>query len=145
MAFKWSTANSDQSPATIEVAKTSETAMAKGNVVSWDIPNNALERGTSTMTVHSMYGVCYQTRVAGDTTVVVVPFSPGQIWEADATNDSATAQVGERAVLTDSATLNNTSSDVTGDTGVFRILAPVGAAADRKLLVSPLGPIGVST
>ena len=145
MAFKWSSSNSDLSPATIEVAKTAETAMVKGEVLMVDRANNAVERGTSSMTTVTMFGVCMQTRTSTQETVEVVPFALGQIWEADTNADThATNQTLERAALTDQLLLNNSASDVTGTTGCFVILKPIGAVGDRKVLVMPLGPAAIS-
>ena len=146
MAFVWKTSNNGgESPATLGVDKTTETAMAKGDVLAWDRGNNALERATSATTVADMFGVCYQTRVTADTEVVVVPFSPGQVWEAELNSNSSSSETGERMALTDHDTLNNTSTDITATTGVFVQLKPVGTNTDKKALVMPLGPAGVTT
>jgi len=146
MAFVWKTANNGgNSPATLGVDKTTETAMAKGDVLEWDRPNNALQRATSTTTAADMFGVCYQTRVSGDTEVVVVPFSPGQVWEAELANNSSSSETGERMALTDHDTLDNSSTEITATTGVFVQIREVGTNTDKLALVMPLGPAGVTT
>ncbi len=146
MAFVYKSANnSGFSPASIEVAKTTETVTAKGDVMAWDRGNNALERATSSTTAADMFGVCMEIQTAADTTVIVVPFSPGQIWEADLASNSSTSETGERMELTDHDTLNNTSTEITATTGTFVQLAPVGTNTDNKALVMALGPVGVTT
>lgn len=137
MAFKWSSANSDKSPAMVRVAKTTETAMAKGDALAVDITNNALERAVSTSTVLTMRAVCMETRVAGDADVLVILIDGGQLWEADTTNNThATNQTYERCALTDHVTVNNSGTDVSTHAGaaVGEIIAPIGAVGDRKIL-----------
>ena len=140
MAFELVLGTTDSSPGNIRLAKTAVTAMAAGDVLAWNVSSNALERATSSSTTLTVYGVCVETRVAADTNVLVCPFGPMQVWRCDVTNTSATTQIGERAALTDQATLNNSDSDVTGTTGVFRQLGFVGATTDKKMLVQPLVP-----
>ena len=143
MSFKLVNGGNDQSGATVRVAKTAETAMAKGDVVAWDIANNAVERATSSTTVLTLFGVCMEARVAGDTDVLVQPINGSQIWEADTANNThATDQTGERCALTDHDTLNNSGTDVSthGGAAVARIIAPVGAVADKKALVMFFAP-----
>ena len=143
MAFKWSTTANDQSPAMVRVAKTTETAMAKGDVLVVDISNNALERATSTATVLTLRAVCMETRVAGDTDVLVTFINNSQIWEADTANNShASNQTFERCTLTDHDTLNNSGTDVSthGGAAVGEIIAPLGEVADKKVLFRFFNP-----
>lgn len=57
---------------------------------------------------------------ASDTFAKVVPFNDGQMWEVDCANAALTAQIGIRHALSAArGFIHNTSSDVTGSTGVF--------------------------
>lgn len=57
---------------------------------------------------------------ASDTYTRVIPFLPEQVWEVDCANATVTAQVGLRHILSaNKGYVHNTSTDVTGATGVF--------------------------
>lgn len=61
---------------------------------------------------------------ASDTFTRVVPFLPEQLWEVDCANATVTAQVGLRHILSAArGFVHNTSTDVTGATGVFLALS----------------------
>lgn len=87
-----------------------------GNVVG---PSGSAS--TSTM----VFGVSLDyIQGASDTYVKVIPFLSEQMWEVDCANATVTAQVGLRHTLSASrGYIANTSSDVTGSTGVFLALA----------------------
>lgn len=80
--------------------------------------------GTSSSTT-LIFGVAFDyVQGASDTFTRVVPFLPEQLWEVDCANATVTAQVGLRHALSASrGFIANTSTDVTGATGVFLALA----------------------
>jgi hypothetical protein len=116
----------------VEATVTAGVAIAKGDVLA--VNGNVLERATASSTVHSVFGVAGETISTADTKIKVIPIVPNaqQIWKCDTTNNTASTQRYENAVLTDQATLNNTDSTVTGPTGIFTMLDFAGAAADKK-------------
>ncbi len=77
--------------------------------------------------------------VIADVECVAVPITGGQFWEADLANNSAAGQVGQRAILTDHDTVNNTGSDASGNDAMVRIVRVIGAATDKKALVKFMG------
>ena len=76
--------------------------------------------------------------VAGnsDTYVRVIPFVPGQIWEADAANAISTASVGLRMQLASDLVVRNiTKLSETVSTGVFLCLGVTGATTGSGKLL----------
>ena len=59
---------------------------------------------------------------------------PGQLWIAETANNSAAADNGDRMILTDTNTVNNSGTDDTSEEAVFIQLAPVGAVAEKRIL-----------
>lgn len=73
---------------------------------------------------------------ASDTFTRVVPFLPEQMWEVDCANATVTAQVGLRHILSASrGFIHNTSTDVTGATGVFLALAATSLTTGSGKLI----------
>lgn len=111
---------------------TAGTALQAGEILA--INGNVLERATSSTTIHTIFGVLKESISDSATDILVIPFIQGQIWEVDTTNNTATDQLYESVALTDHVALSNTSSDVTGATGVFFPIAMVGAVTAKKML-----------
>ena len=84
--------------------------------------NNRVEPASSATTYTTIFGIALDyVQGASDSYTRVIPFVPGQFWEADCANFPATAQVLIRHALTDARTINNTSTNVNAATGVFFI------------------------
>ena len=83
---------------------------------------------------------------ASDAQVKVIPFTDGQLWEVDCVASGSTGQIGLRHALDGDLVVRNTSTDVTGATGVFLALQVVGSSSGSgKLLgrfVSNIVPVG---
>lgn len=78
-----------------------------------------------------------------DTVADVKLVHPWMLVEADVANNSDAAHNGDRMALTDQNTVNNSASDQTGQTANFVQIAPIGAAADKRILGRFLGGTGV--
>ena len=100
--------------------------------------------GTSSSTTTNIFGVCQDyAQGASDVLVRVVPFAPGQIWEADCANSATTAQVGLRHALTAVAAseglfVHNTGTDLgagNAHTAIFKALALTGATTGSGKLL----------
>ena len=144
MAFKYSNANVDTSPAFIKVAKPSG-AILKGGMLDWSTGasgSNGLTAATSSSTVLTIGAVAEQAAASGDAEVLALLINPNMLFIADATNSSSDDHNGQRMILTDSVTVNNTGTDVTTFAGkaVVRQIKPIGVAADKKILVQILTP-----
>lgn len=98
--------------------------------------NAAAAASTST----TIFGVCLDyAEGASDKEVKVIPFNPGQIWEADCTDAALTAQIGLRHTLNAGALLvRNTSTDLgagNAATAVFKAIAMTGSTSGSGKLI----------
>lgn len=76
----------------------------------------------------SIFGVSMDGAAGNSDTIVrVIPFAPGQIWEADCVNAISTVQIGKHHQLNTDLLLNNTSYDNTSVVGLFFCWNVVGA------------------
>jgi hypothetical protein len=92
---------------------------------------------SASSTTTTVFGICLDyAQGASDTQVRVVPIVAGQLWQADCTDVALTAQIGLRHILNaDQVTVRNTSTDVTGATGVFRAVAMTGLSTGSGKLI----------
>jgi len=101
-----------------------------GGVVSLlrgaDLAQGFVIPATSGSTQTQIFGVALDyAQGASDVLVNVIPFAPGQIWEADCINSVTTIQVGKKFSLSTGTTpdrsklINNNSYDQSGMTGIF--------------------------
>ena len=90
---------------------------------------------TNSTTRSEIVGVCNQSIAAAEvlTQVPVIEIFENDTFVADVTNNSNVAHNGQRMILTDSLTVNNTGTD--SASGVVEQVEPYGAAADKKILV----------
>ena len=113
MAFKFvRSAGAIHEPATILMQASG--VIHAGGVVIADTSLNNVSPASSTSTTTNVFGVSMDyAQGASDTYVRVVPFAPGQIWEADCANAIATSNILIRHQLATDTVLRN----VTGGTG----------------------------
>jgi hypothetical protein len=109
---------------------------------------NVVAPSSNASTTTMVFGVSLDyIQGASDAYVKVIPFLPEQLWEVDCANATVTAQVGLRHIFSASrGYIHNTSSDVTGQTGVFLALAASSLTTGSGKLLgrfeSFLGPVG---
>lgn len=123
-----------------EYVKTTTAATIPGDLLSET--GAGLTRSTSSDTTAGatrFYAIATSTQTAANTTVEAVKLTPGMLILANCTNDTASNQVGRRRPVSDQALLNNSSTDSNANTAPFEIVAVVGSASDRKVLVKFLG------
>lgn len=90
-----------------------------GSVVA-TISGNRVEPATSSTTSTMVFGISLDyIQGASDSLVRVIPFVPGQLWEADCANTAATNQLLIKHALSNSLLINNTSTDQNVAVGVF--------------------------
>jgi len=116
----------------IQGTVTAGVAIAEGDVLAYN--GNVLERATSSTTIHDIAGVALETITTTDTLILFAQFMPGQQYEVDTANNTATTQRYEGMILTDHDTINNTDTTVTGPTAVFKAFGLIGAVGDKKLI-----------
>ena len=82
--------------------------------------NNRVEPASSGTTYTNIFGISLDyIQGASDAYIRVIPFAPGQLWEAECANIGATNQLFIRHALSSSTVLNNSSTNVNAATGVF--------------------------
>ena len=82
--------------------------------------NNRVEPASSGTTYTNILGISLDyIQGASDALIKVVPFAQGQLWEVDCANIGNTNQLFIRHALTNSNTVNNSSTNVNAATGVF--------------------------
>ena len=90
-------------------------------------------------TVTNIFGVCLDyAQGASDKEVKVIPFHPGQIWEADCVHAASTAQVGLRFGLSRTRgdlSLYNHATDSLFATAIFRAIAMTGSTSGSGKLL----------
>jgi len=110
------------------------TTILKDQLLALDLSNDGVIPATSSSTTLTAFAVAQAavTTVGSVGSVRCILIQPGQIWEADCTNNTAANQRLNRHALSSGVAVNNTSSDVTDNTGVITILRTIGAASDKK-------------
>lgn len=86
---------------------------------------------TSSSTTIGIRGVAMETVTTAAITLLVALSNSLQKWTADVTNAPNAAHNGQRMVLTDVRTVNNTGTDATGPTAVFEQLGVQDTAGKR--------------
>ena len=123
--------NEDRTKATSLV--TTIGALYKNN-----LSTGVLELAVQTATQSEKLWLANEAIAAADAKVAVncALLSVEDEFVVDSVNNSNVAHNGQRMILgTTGVTVNNTGTDVTGDTGVFTQIGVVGAAADKKIRV----------
>ena len=109
-------------------------ALAVGDLVAYDRANEIVIKATASSTVEELAGVVVEATTTADTSVLLQEITDGDEFVADTANNSNSAHNYHRMILTDHDTVNNTGTDDTTDAAVVMQIAPVGAAADKKIL-----------
>ena len=108
----------------------------KDQLLMIDATNSGLVPATSSAATTTLRAVAQTplTSTGSASSVEAIFISPVQLWEIDCTSNTASNQLWKRHALTDGVTVNNSSSEATGTTGVAEMVAIVGAASDKKAL-----------
>jgi hypothetical protein len=114
-------------------------SIVAGDLLAYDRSNKIVIPFTAALLALDVAGVAVNTPAAADTVVNVIPVADAQLVEADCTASTATAQLCIRHLMTDAATVNNTTTDATTSSAVFMAIEMVGAAANKKLRGYVLG------
>ena len=80
---------------------------------------------TSTSPTYGIRGVAMEAKTTADTLLLVALATQYQRWTADVTNAADATHNGQRMVLTNARTVNNTGTDSTTTYGVFEQLGVV--------------------
>lgn len=111
----------------------SSLALAVGDLVDFDRSNEKVVKATSSSTAESLAGVVLEATTTDSTSVLLQKINGNDEYIVDVTNNSAATDNYQRMLLTDENEVNNTHSDDTTDNAIFMQIAPVGAAASKKI------------
>lgn len=103
----------------------SSQAFTIGDLVDVSRTAGTVIPATSSSTTYTIRGVAMQTVTSAATTLLIALCNAAQRWSADMTNTTNTTHNGQRMLLTDKATVNNTGTDSTATTAVFEQLGVV--------------------
>jgi len=115
------------------VNKASATVTVKNYLLGWTA--GLARDATSGDGPEDLIGVCNQSIVAADalTQVPVIELFENDVWLVDTTNDTLATDNGQRMVLSNAYTVNNTHT--TSAVGIVEQVDIFGAVTDRKALV----------
>lgn len=83
---------------------------------------------------YEIRGVAMETVTSSATTLLIALVNVQQLWSVDSTNNANASHNGQRMVLTDKSTVNNTGSDSTSASAVFEQVGFTGAVGDKRLV-----------
>jgi len=88
---------------------------------------------TSSSNHFSRKAIALAPATTADTEILCYELDGSEDVEAESINNSAAADNGDRMVLTDTNTVNNTGTDSTAQTACFIQNGVIGAAADKRI------------
>ena len=97
----------------------SSLTLAVGDLLELDIGATAWTAADASTTHWQKKAVCVKSTTSSDTLVEVVLVLPGQVYAVESANASNVAHNGDRMILTDRNTVNNTGTDNTTKEAVF--------------------------
>ena len=114
--------------------KEAATVITKDTILM-DDGGGYLVTADNTATVATLAGVANETIAAVDalTQVLVIEIDPMDTWIMNTANNSDATHNYQKMILSDAVTANNTGT--TSAVGVVEQIMPIGAAADKKILV----------
>lgn len=99
--------------------------------------------GTSSHQHWHRKAIALEAATTAETEIKAVIVNPEQTFEAQSANASNSSHNGDRMVLTDENTVNNTGTDSTAEAAVVVQVGVVGATSENRILVKFLGGTGV--
>lgn len=126
-----------------EVPVSSITA-AVGSVLQLAVGAATWTAATSASLHYTKKFIVRKAVVSGDTYAKGFIVTDGMIFQATTANNSNAAHNGDRMVLTDASTVNNTGTDSAAKEAVVIQIAPIGAVADKKILCRIVAGNGIN-
>lgn len=111
----------------------SSLTLAIGDMLELDVGATTWTEAAATTEHWQLKAVCTESTTTADTVVKARMVASGQLWEAESANNSAAADNGDRMLLTDKNTVNNTGTDNTSEEACFIQLGTLGVAADKRI------------
>ena len=132
---------SNQDPAVLEMYASG--VVRPGMAVNIDRAGSGVVSVASAASrITNIFGVCLDyVQGASEIQVRVIPFIPGQLWEADCISAASTAQIGFKHALSSASGASeigmrviNTNYDLTAAGGVFLQLGVTNSSGSGKIL-----------
>lgn len=111
----------------------SSLTLAAGDLLELDAGATTWTEATAATEHWQLKAVCMEPATSNDTEVLAMLVTDGQLWEVESANNSDSDHNGDRQLLTDKNTVNNTGSDNTSEEACFIQLGTLGAAADKRI------------
>lgn len=124
---------------------TSSNAITIGDLLELDVGATAWTDADASTEHWQLKAVAAET-IASTVSVIkaTLVVSVGQHWSCETANNSASADNGDRMLLTDTNTVNNTGTDNTSEEACVIQLSPLGAAADLRIKGIIVPGIGIN-
>lgn len=106
-------------------------AYTLGDMVDISRTAGTVTPSTASSTTVTIRGVAMQTVTNTATTLLIALVNSAQRWSVDATNTPNVAHNGQRMILTDKATINNTGTDSTSASAIFEQIAVASTSPAR--------------
>lgn len=107
--------------------------LAIGDMLELDVGATTWTEAAATTEHWQLKAVCAASATTADTVVLAQLVASGQAWEAESANASDAADDGDRMLLTDKNTVNNTGTDSTAEEVCFIQLGTIGDTADNRI------------
>lgn len=125
---------SDPSATVFRVFTISSQAFTIGDLVDMSRSAATVTPSTSSSTPYTIHGVAMETVASTATSLLCALVNDRQLWKVPSTNNANSAHNGQRMVLTDKSTINNTGTDSTTANAVFEQWGYTGATTDKVLI-----------
>jgi len=113
----------------------SSNAVTIGDMLTLEVGSTTWADAAATLEYWQLKAVATETVASTASTVkATLVVSLAQQWACETTGNSAAADNGDRMILVDANTVNNTGTDNTSDDAVVIQFAPMGAASDKRII-----------
>lgn len=134
----------EKSAESMRLITISSNAVTEGDLLELDIGAVAWTDADASTEHWQLKAVAAQTVASSATEVNAQMVWPGQIWGAEVANNSDAAHNGDRMLLTDTNTVNNTGTDNTSEEACFIQLGTIGAVAEKRVWGLIVPGIGIN-
>lgn len=104
-------------------------AYTLGDAIAWDTASDSVDviPATSATVVQDVCGVAMETVASSATELLVAIIEPSQVWECEVANTVSANHRGQKMVLTDKDTVNNTGTTSVADEAIVRQVGEAGS------------------
>ena len=128
----------------VEEWTVSSLTLAVGDLLEMDLGASTATVADSSTEHWLRKGVCQEAATSSDTLVTVVLVNPDQVWEVESANNSNATHNGDRMLLTDKNTVNNTGTDDASQEACVVQTAAVGVNTNKDILVKFFDSTGIN-